>query len=55
MNKSNSHAQNNHIQTAGNNRRLYQIERDVSDYAKKVNSRKPFYMAGKGKEWNINA
>lgn len=49
INKSNSGIQNRQICKADSRRFLSAIERDVSDYAKKVNKRKPFYMARKEK------
>lgn len=50
INKCNSNIQNTNIKKFDSQRFLSAIERDISDYAKKVNDRKPFYMAGKEKE-----
>lgn len=50
INKSNSGIQNRQICKADSRRFLSAIERDISDYAKKVNNRKPYSTAGKERE-----
>ncbi|WMC91231.1 hypothetical protein [Kineothrix sp. MB12-C1] len=47
MYRDNSSIQKRHIKKSATDRSYDQMEKGASDYAKKVNKRKPFYMAGK--------
>lgn len=54
MNRYNSGIQNSHLQKSNISRLYGYLEKGASDYAKKVNKRKPFYMAGKESHGGTN-
>lgn len=47
--KNNNSNQNRHIKKSDTDRNYDSMEKGTSDYAKKVNNRKPYSTAGKGK------
>lgn len=49
MYRDNTSIQKRHIKKSTTDRSYYQMEKGASDYARKVNKRKPFYMVGKEK------